>query len=563
MSGPFQLHAHKVGSLPIVNHFLGRLRLDDALERHVPATDARLRLAPAAALGVVVRNLIVAHQPVYALGEWARAYHPALLGLGPGEAGLLNDDRVGRALDRLFDADRATLLTEVVLQAVRAFGIDCSQLHNDSTTVTVTGDHADATGYARGGKPTAVITHGHNKDFRPDLKQLLWILTVSADGAVPIACRVADGNTEDSSTHIPTWDELVALVGNTQFLYVADCKLATRANMDHIHGHGGRFVTVMPRTRREDTWFRDWVTRNTPTWVEASCAPARRRTDPPDVMATFEAPLGSAEGHRIIWVHSTRKAVNDAATRARRIERATAALEALAARLAGPKSRITTRVVAEDTARAALDDLDAARYFDITISPTKTKDYTAEHRGNPGPDTRFRQNTKIRFTLTWRLRQHTVRHDAASDGCFPLITNDTTMTPAAILAAYKYQPNLERRNHCLKSHQAVAPVNLHSPARIEALLCCHFFALLTHALIERQARTAMAAANLKTIPLYPEERDCPAPSGTRILQIFDSLNRQQITSDGATIQVFEPDLDALQRPVLKLLGIPASAYHAR
>src|ERR1700737_2021372 len=116
-AGPFELHAHKVGSLPIVNHFLGQLGLDDALERHVPATNARLRLAPAAALGVVVRNLIVAHQPVYALGEWARPYHPALLGLAPGEAGLLNDDRVGRALDRLFDADRATLLTEVVLRA--------------------------------------------------------------------------------------------------------------------------------------------------------------------------------------------------------------------------------------------------------------------------------------------------------------------------------------------------------------------------------------------------------------------------------------------------------------
>ena len=125
-AGPFELRAQRVGSLPIVNHFLARLGLDDALERHVPATDARLRLAPAAALGVVVRNLIVAHQPVYALGEWARPYAPALLGLAAGDAGLLNDDRVGRALDRLFDADRATLLTEVVLRAVRAFGIDCS-----------------------------------------------------------------------------------------------------------------------------------------------------------------------------------------------------------------------------------------------------------------------------------------------------------------------------------------------------------------------------------------------------------------------------------------------------
>lgn len=51
----------------------------------------------------------------------------------------MNDDRVGRALDRLFDADRASLLTETVLVAVRAFDIDCSELHNDSTTVSFTG----------------------------------------------------------------------------------------------------------------------------------------------------------------------------------------------------------------------------------------------------------------------------------------------------------------------------------------------------------------------------------------------------------------------------------------
>jgi hypothetical protein len=113
-----------------VNWFCDRLGLDELLERHAPANDRRLRLAPAAALGVVVRNLIVDHEPVYALGEWARPYDPTLFGLSAHEVELLNDDRVGRALDRLFDADRASLLTELVLRAVRAFDIDTTQLHN-------------------------------------------------------------------------------------------------------------------------------------------------------------------------------------------------------------------------------------------------------------------------------------------------------------------------------------------------------------------------------------------------------------------------------------------------
>lgn len=51
------------------------------------------------------------------------------------------------------------------------------------------GDYTGADGSPRGGKPTAAITFGHNKDHRPDLRQLVWILTVTADGAVPLAHR--------------------------------------------------------------------------------------------------------------------------------------------------------------------------------------------------------------------------------------------------------------------------------------------------------------------------------------------------------------------------------------
>jgi hypothetical protein len=59
----------------------------------------------------------------------------------------------------------------------------------------------------------------------------VWVLTVTADGAVPLAHRVVDGNTSDDVTHVDTWDHLVALLGRTDFLYVADCKLATRDTM--------------------------------------------------------------------------------------------------------------------------------------------------------------------------------------------------------------------------------------------------------------------------------------------------------------------------------------------
>ncbi|MGB8383120.1 MAG: DUF4277 domain-containing protein [Dermatophilaceae bacterium] len=103
--------------------------MGECLGRYLPADDARLRLAQARVIHLVVANIAAGHLPVYALGQWAASYDPVVLGLAPGDAAALNDDRVGRMLDRLFDTDRASLITETVLRAIREFDLDVSQLH--------------------------------------------------------------------------------------------------------------------------------------------------------------------------------------------------------------------------------------------------------------------------------------------------------------------------------------------------------------------------------------------------------------------------------------------------
>lgn len=116
------------------------------------------------------------------------------------------------------------------------------------------------------------------------------------------------------------------------------------------------------------------------------------------------------------------------------------------------------------------------------------------------------------------------------------------MIGTEVLAAYHYQPNLERRNHLLKGPQDVAPVYLESAHRIEALLLCHFLAMLTEALIEREIRTSMSDQGLAGIALYPELRNCPAASAPRILQIFNDVQRHQlINDDGQIVQTFQPN----------------------
>src|SRR5438132_221450 len=80
---------------------------------------------------------------------------------------------------------------------------------------------------------------------------------VAKDGAVPLYFQVASGNVADDQTHRATWDLLCRLTGRRDFLYVADCKLASTENMAHIHQRQGRFLTVLPRTRSEDSAFRE------------------------------------------------------------------------------------------------------------------------------------------------------------------------------------------------------------------------------------------------------------------------------------------------------------------
>jgi transposase len=514
------------------------------------------------AIRLLVVNLLVGRAPLYGLGQWAAPYAPNLLGLPGGDTAWLNDDQVGRALVSLFDADRASLLTELIVGVIAEFGVDTSEMHNDSTSVSVHGQYEDADGRPRRGKPTAALTFGHSKDHRPDLKQLVWILTVSADGSVPMAYRLADGNTCDDPTHIPTWDALVKMLGRCDFLYIADSKLCSGDAMRHIDSNEGRFVTVLPRTRGEDKWFRDWIQTNPPRWTEAIRLPGERIGDLPRVWSTFPSPLPSAEGYRIIWVHSSAKAAHDEHARRSRIQAGTAAIDELATKLAGPKSRLKTRAAVEQAVAKTLADTGSTRWVEVTLTETVEEGFRQEKRGRPGTDTRYRRTTRTRYSIQWRSRDDLIAYDAASDGCFPLVTNDRQLPDNEALVAYRYQPNLERRHHLLKSVQDADPIWLRDPARIEAIFCCQFLALLVGALIERQIRTAMREAATADIPLYPELRACQAPSAERILAVFADLTRHELHHDGRLVQTFEAELTPLQQQILDLLGIPHTAYTA-
>src|SRR5262249_38290688 len=231
---------------------------------------------------------------------------------------------------------------------------ELDELHNDSTTVTFHGAYTDAAvEKRRNGRSTAAITWGHNKDHRPDLKQLLYILTTARDGGVPVSLEVKSGNVTDDRTHQATWDLLCQLTGRPHFLYVADSKAATVETMASIHQRRGRFLSVLPRTRAEDGTFRALVSRGQVGWRPLY----DKRNEPGEIVDRYslsDQPGVSAEGYRLIWYHSTRKAELDALARAQQVERALLELAELRAKLSSPRTRYRQRAKVAEAVEAIL-----------------------------------------------------------------------------------------------------------------------------------------------------------------------------------------------------------------
>ncbi len=558
----FTLQSERLGPLPLINHFIERIGLEDVLERHIPS-DARCAVPHARALGVLLRSIIVEREPIYRQQETVHGFASGMFGVRAGEMEHLGDDRLGRALDRLFDADRAALLTEVALAVAERFGVNFDECHNDSTTISFCGSYRGASGRKIRARTAPVITYGHSKDHRPDLKQLLFILTMSADGNIPVAFRCTDGNASDSRTHIETWNTLRGVAGRSDFLYVADSKLCSRENMDYIDRAGGRFVTVMPRNRLEDAEFRQWIQTSTPDWTCVWDRPnPRHRDGPRDCWYVWRAPLPSAEAWPVVWVWSPLLTLRQEARRRRNIAAAIEALQQLRARLAGAKTRLRGAAEIDLQLKVILEKHHVGRYLKVRRTVREEHQYKQTQRGRPGPETAYRKVIKRRFDIEWTMDEEAIAYDHQSDGMYPLMTNDRSLSPAQVLEAHKGQPMIEKRFEQVKTVHEIAPVFLKDEGRIEALFTLYFLALLVQALIERELRRAMTREHIDELPLYPEQRQCRRPTTEQILRLFSLAERHKLIEGGRTVQVFDVPLTDLQRQVLTLLGISEQAFRS-
>ena len=555
------LRSWTVGALPIINHFLKRMQLEDILQNHLPARDGRGKLPVARALIVLVQNILLAREPLYGLREWAARYDPQLLGLSADQIGALNDDRCGRCLVVLFHAPHLAFILALLRRVIPEFAVAMTEFHNDSTTVSFYGAYAEArTEKTYQGQTAPAITWGHSKAHRPDMKQLLYILTLSNDGGVPVHCRVASGNVVDDTTHRDNWDMLCQIAGTSDFLYVADCKLVTRENLNHIATHNGRFVSVLPRSRREDSLFRERLLRGEVVWQ----ALWDKGDDEGELLDRFTvaAPEVLPEGYRLWWYHSTRKADLDLASRGDRLQRATRHLRQLQVKLRAPRARQRDRAKVQEHVDQILKQYDVTGLVHVEVVERPQETYHQRRRGRPGKNTEYVKRVRLRLDLDYTIDAAAVVNAQKTDGIFPLVTNDLSLSALEALQAYKRQPAIEKRFEQLKTDFAVAPVWLKDVRRIEGLLHVYFIALLVEALLERELRHGMEREGLATLPLYPEGRPCRYPTARRVIDLFESVQRHTLETTAGETTTAVTELTPLQRQVLRLLGVPVSAYRS-
>ena len=135
---------HTIGGLPLINRLLKRMRLEEFLHQHLPCEDKRMKVDTSRVVLVLLKNLLISREPVYGVAEWARNFGPELFDLWEDDLQHLNDDRVGRCLDRVFLALDSNLIVDVVTHVVAEFDVRLDELHNDSTTVSFFGDYPGA-----------------------------------------------------------------------------------------------------------------------------------------------------------------------------------------------------------------------------------------------------------------------------------------------------------------------------------------------------------------------------------------------------------------------------------
>ena len=541
-----------LGAHPIIEHFIETLRIREIIGTYM-RSDKRMKLDDDKILTLLIHNILTTPHALYEMEDWLKPLDAEKVGLRPEDVKYVQDDKIGRGLARFYHSRHKDVFFRLALRSIKIFKLDCSRIHHDTTTVTFAGKYP-------GWSVRELLTYGKNKDHRPDLKQLVLGMSVTGDGAVPIAHQIYDGNQTDDRLHPANHRALQKLLRRADFIYVADCKLATEVNLRKISAWHGLFVTVMPRTWGEDERFRKQARCGKVRWKHILSRKNNRNPESKlDRYYVAQGDYKTSHGYRLHWIRSTQKAEQDVETRTRRIRRAIEELRQIETKLNAYNLKQRKQIAERIDSILKTTQCDTLIKYQIHAEREYKRTY--QKKGRPTKDTPKKITWKNVYSISFWVDEEAVSNEKKTDGVFPLITNlDTKTHPAKkVLEIYKFQPFLEKRHSQLKTYQEIAPVYLKNGDRVVAFLHIHVMALMVAALIERKLRLAMRQKKISSLPIYPENRPCKSPTIFDIVRLFRNVERYEVTAGEDTI-IFPAELTRTQKDVLKLLEVPVTAY---
>jgi transposase len=154
---------------------------------------------------IILNGLGFVSQPLYLFSNFFKdkaVEH--LLGKGV-KAEDLNDDKLGRVMDKIYKYGLSQLFLAIGLEVIKKYGISTKYSHLDSTSFHLHGQYKNQREQDPekeveiSSENPIFIAKGYSRDHRPDLKQCLLNLIVSSDGDIPLFMRGGSGNESDKA----------------------------------------------------------------------------------------------------------------------------------------------------------------------------------------------------------------------------------------------------------------------------------------------------------------------------------------------------------------------------
>ncbi|MFJ9822724.1 IS1634 family transposase [Streptomyces sp. NPDC101151] len=409
----------RLGALPASAEFLRRLDVARIIDELCPAREVA-HLTHGQVIEVLVANRLSAPAPLVRVGDWAREWAvEEVFGI---EADLLNDDRIGRALDAIAP-ELEHIVGTVGASAIAEFGIDVSRLHWDMTSISLHGAYETP----QEGFPQ--VKYGHPKDRRADLKQIQTGIAISADGGIPVLHRAYDGGAGEVSQVVGAMTALRELAAPRDFLMIGDSKLVSCSNLLALQEAGVRFIAPAPAAKVPDGLFAG-LDADQARPVDYTAGrdegkpPARRGQY--RVLEDTQTLAGPRKRDpqitvRRILVHSSANTQAQQAARTRRLDKAREELDKLQRACGGRHYATAQKVTARFGVITSRRRLGSCLVTSITV----------DESGRPA--------------LTWHYDQEVLAAEAAADGWYALLSTRFAPLPVSGGSASGRRPVLPCR----------------------------------------------------------------------------------------------------------------------